>query len=152
MELIGRHNEFFEALPFYSKLKEKHDGEAYNESYGHSSSSYGFGPRQRSLPSFPRFLVQTKDLNSSQYISNHSCDMEQQILNLKIYQPFFISNSTIIAYNIQQDINVDIKPEKFSIMNILESNYYKGNQKLYFKVNLSEDYINNPSIINSGSK
>jgi hypothetical protein len=43
-------------------------------------------------------------------------------LNIKIYEPFFISNSTIIAYQMELDGNVDMKLEKFSLMDILEAN------------------------------
>lgn len=65
--------------------------------------------------------------------------MEHYLLNFKIYQPFFISNSTIIAYQLLSD---EQKLEKFSIMDILNANQNKGNQKLYFKVNTSDKIFN----------
>jgi hypothetical protein len=43
---------------------------------------------------------------------------EEEILELKIYQPYLISNSTIIQFEMNKKFNV--KPEKLSIMDILE--------------------------------
>jgi hypothetical protein len=60
-------------------------------------------------------------------------------MNLKIYQPFFISNSTIIAYQKDSGSNSEMKLEKFSLMEILEKNCSIVNQKLYFKVSLSSE-------------
>lgn len=70
---------------------------------------------------------------------------------MKAYEPYLISNSTILEYQIESDMNVDVKLEKFSIMDILETNFLKGNTKLYFKVNLFDDFVN-PSLLLDRSK
>jgi hypothetical protein len=69
-------------------------------------------------------------------------------MNEKIYQPYFISNNTIIQY---QDNN----EESVSLMEIIESyiKLRKINSKLYFKVNMAiqnKTFIN-PSIGEIGS-
>lgn len=70
---------------------------------------------------------------------------ETQILELKIYQPYFISNSTILEY---QNKNKN-EAEKLSIMDILETHFLREQRacKLFFKVNLSEHLDNSPLII-----
>ena len=73
-------------------------------------------------------------------ILDASSEMEHYLLNLKAYEPYLISNSTIIEYKIESDINVEVKLQKLSIMDILENHFVKGNTKLYFKVNLFDDF------------
>jgi hypothetical protein len=64
--------------------------------------------------------------------------LEEELLEIKIYQPYFISNSTIIQFERKKKFNV--KPEKLSIMDILQSYYMenKNNSSLFFKVNLGD--------------
>jgi hypothetical protein len=66
------------------------------------------------------------------------------LLNIKIYEPYFISSSTILQYKVEQKINVDVKVEKYSIKEILESQFSQERSKLYFKVDLFDEY-GNPS-------
>ena len=58
-------------------------------------------------------------------------EFEEQMLNQKIYLPYFISNSTIIEYHNQDE-------EPVSLMQIIQ--YFitqrKQSSKLYFKVNM----------------
>jgi hypothetical protein len=63
------------------------------------------------------------------------------MLSLKIYQPYFISHATIIQYEQEMRYNMQTKPQKYSITDILDS-YFMKNQsssRLFFKVNLNED-------------
>ena len=41
-------------------------------------------------------------------------------MSLKIYQPYLISEETITRYQVESDMNVNVKLEKFSIKDILE--------------------------------
>jgi hypothetical protein len=50
--------------------------------------------------------------------------LEEDLLEQKIYQPYFISNNTIIQFEPRKKFNV--KPEKLSVMDILQS-YHLGN-------------------------
>ena len=54
------------------------------------------------------------DLNGDLKVVTES---EQAMLELKIYQPYFISKSTVIEY--YNDICSKILPQKLSIMDIL---------------------------------
>lgn len=71
-------------------------------------------------------------------ICNEFSQSEEKLLEMKIYQPYFISNSTIIQFEKNRTLN--IFPEKLSIIEILESYYLenKGKSNLYFKVNLGD--------------
>lgn len=64
--------------------------------------------------------------------------LEEDLLEIKIYQPYFISNSTIIQFDRKKKFNV--KPEKLSIMDILQAYFIenKNNSSLFFKVNLGD--------------
>ena len=42
-------------------------------------------------------------------------------MKLKIYQPYLISEDTITHYQVESDINVNVKLEKFSLKDILEA-------------------------------
>ena len=59
------------------------------------------------------------------------------MLELKIYQPYFISNETIIQYQAKK-VGV---PQKLSILDILEAHFLqkRAKSRLYFKVDLTED-------------
>lgn len=54
------------------------------------------------------------EIKRSLYVAS---DIEMALLELKIYQPYFISRSTVIEYH--NDICSKILPEKLSIMDIL---------------------------------
>ena len=72
-------------------------------------------------------------------IFNHELSFnEEYLLELKIYQPYFITNSTIIQ--LQGNKTLNIFPEKLSIMEILESHFLENKNKssLFFKVNLGD--------------
>ena len=60
-----------------------------------------------------------------------------------------ITDSTIFKYSVESDINVRVNAEKYSIKEILESEFQEGDTKLYFKVDLFEDF-GNPSLIKKG--
>lgn len=57
------------------------------------------------------------------------------MMNLKVYQPYFISHSTIIEYQKYYDNIVD-KGEKLSLIDILERHLLSKKQmsRLFFKV------------------
>ena len=63
---------------------------------------------------------------------------EEFLLDMKVYQPYFITNSTIIQVDGSKKLNVS--PEKLSIMDILELYFVKHQTKssLFFKVNLGD--------------
>ena len=63
---------------------------------------------------------------------------EEYLLEMKVYQPYFITNSTIIQFEGVKKLNV--VPEKLSIMDILELYFVKHQTKssLFFKVNLGD--------------
>ena len=42
-------------------------------------------------------------------------------MNIKIYQPYLISEDTITHYQVKSDINANVNLEKFSIKDILEA-------------------------------
>ena len=79
-------------------------------------------------------------LSESRPIVSLTSQMEI-MMNLKIYQPYFISHATIIQYEQEMRYNLQTKPQKYSISDILDS-YFMKNQtssRLFFKVNLNED-------------
>ena len=80
-----------------------------------------------------------KNLIFKDQIFNHELSFnEEYLLELKIYQPYFITNSTIIQ--LQGNKTLNIFPEKLSIMEILESHFLENKNKssLFFKVNLGD--------------
>ena len=60
-------------------------------------------------------------------------------MDLKIYQPYFMSNSTIIQF--EKKKKGALVPEKVSMIKILESHFLQkqSHSRLYFKVNLRDD-------------
>ena len=54
------------------------------------------------------------EIKRSLYVAS---EFEKALLELKIYQPYFISRSTVIEYH--NDICSKLLPEKLSIMDIL---------------------------------
>ena len=79
-------------------------------------------------------------LSESKTLMNLTSHMEI-MLNLKIYQPYFISHATIIQYEQEMRYNMQTKPQKYSITDILDSYFMKRqtSSRLFFKVNLNED-------------
>jgi hypothetical protein len=69
------------------------------------------------------------NLRNSSFVKDLS-EIEKNILELKIYQPYFISNSTILEY---QKKNKN-ETEKLSIMDILETHFLRKKVacKLFF--------------------
>ena len=47
--------------------------------------------------------------------------IEDYFMKLKIYQPYLISEDTITQYQVESDLNVNVKLEKFSLKDILEA-------------------------------
>ena len=74
------------------------------------------------------------------------------ILELKIYQPYFISNSTRIQYSsVRNKYASKLFSEKLSLMEIVEEHFLqkKPLTRLFFKVNLTDDVeLNNPTLYN----
>ena len=72
--------------------------------------------------------------------------LEQSMLELKIYMPYFISNETIIQY--QQQLKDVMTPKKLSIMDILEAHFLekKSASRLFFKVDLSDQAQNSENL------
>ena len=72
-------------------------------------------------------------------------------MKLKIYQPYLISEDTITHYQVESNINVSVKLEKFSLKDILEAQFLLQDVKLYFKVEIFEEF-GNSSIFRKSSK
>ena len=65
---------------------------------------------------------------------------EELLMDMKVYQPYFITNSTIIQFEAEGVKKLNVSPEKLSIMDILELYFVKHQTKssLFFKVNLGD--------------
>ena len=86
------------------------------------------------MSSRERVSFQVRDQMFSMELSH----AEEYLLEMKVYQPYFITNSTIIQFEGAKKLNVS--PEKMSIMDILELYFVKHQTKssLFFKVNLGD--------------
>ena len=47
--------------------------------------------------------------------------VQEYIMNVKVYQPYLISEDMITNYQVESNINVNVKLEKFSLNDILEA-------------------------------
>ena len=63
---------------------------------------------------------------------------EEYLLEMKVYQPYFISNNTIIQLGGNK--NSKVIGEKLSILDIMESYFldHQTKSSLFFKVNLGD--------------
>jgi hypothetical protein len=83
--------------------------------------------------------IETRTKAKSMFLNGLGSDMELEnyLLGLQIYEPFFITNNMIIAFNKKPNVAA----EKLSIKDIIGSEHRKNSQKLYFKVTLTDDNI-----------
>jgi hypothetical protein len=69
--------------------------------------------------------------------------VQRQLLELKIYTPYFISKATVIEYQTR-----DRMPNKLSIMDILQKHFLqkKTLSRLFFKVNMKDEIKKKKSV------
>lgn len=81
---------------------------------------------------FPMRKIGARAVNTPHKLT----EMELEMLEMKIYLPYFISYATLIEY---QDSGNE--PKKLSIMDILQTYFIqkKTQSRLYFKVNMSDE-------------
>jgi hypothetical protein len=108
IELIGDHSTFFKQLPFYTKAISNFNREQGKDFPGSS---------------FPMNLDDNKgkNLQDMNLSPEKQQAVEEYLMNVKIYQPYLISEDMITHYRVESNINVNVKLEKFSLNDILEA-------------------------------
>ena len=91
------------------------------------------------------FFDRAKHLHLNYLEEYSSVQLMNDLLELKIFEPYFISNQMIEQFEVEENkFGTIIQPEKYSIIDILKKHHREGKKatRVFMRVNLNEDIDN----------